>query len=338
VQPISCPIWGTPATLVEGGRPFDGVHCRSPRAGGEFRISGSAISEAERLSDDEKARLASWIVEQNGFGTIPEIGAANLDGVLARRRRNPHERAVGLLEFVEAGTPTLGQAVAWAADDEAGLAALAWSESVRVPEVDALLAYLERLGFVQVRRTAQGPEVSLLPEGSLHLAGRRRDAASSVRVFVAMWHAEETEPAFWRGIAPAVRDAGYNPVRIDRKEHASRIDDETIAAVRRSRFVVADFTCGLVRTRDSASAIPRGEPYFAAGLAQGLGIPVLWTCRRDLVAYVHFDTRQFAHLTWQSPDELRARLSRRILAVFGEGPLKTTDQSDGEERRRRGKL
>jgi hypothetical protein len=338
VQPISCPIWGTPATLVDTGRPSDGVHCRSPRAGGEFRISGPAIPDVERLSDEEKARLTSWIVEQNGFGAVPEIGAANLDGVLARKRRNPHERAVGLLAFVEAGTPFLGQVVAWTADDGTGLAALAWSESVHASEVDALLAYLERLGFVQVRRTPQGPEVSLLPEGSLHLAGRRREAASGARVFVAMWHAEETEPAFWRGIAPAIRDAGYDPVRIDRKEHASRIDDEIVAEIRKSRFVVADFTCGLVRTRDAASAIPRGEPYFAAGLAQGLGIPVLWTYRRDLVAYVHFDTRQFAHLTWQSPDELRTRLSRRILAVFGEGPLKTIDQPDGEERRRRGKL
>jgi hypothetical protein len=36
--------------------------------------------------------------------------------------------------------------------------------------------------------------------------------------------------------APAIRDSGYEPMRIDRKEHINKIDDEIIAEIRRSCF------------------------------------------------------------------------------------------------------
>src|SRR5436305_13402542 len=97
------------------------------------------------------------------------------------------------------------------------------------------------------------------------------------------------------GFDRAVRDAGYRPLRIDRKEHNNKIDDEIVAEIRRSKFVIADFT--------SEPDRPRGGVYFEAGYAMGFGTPVIWTCKEDLISQVHFDTRQFNHIIWKTPDD-----------------------------------
>ena len=118
--------------------------------------------------------------------------------------------------------------------------------------------------------------------------------------------------AFKQGMELAVSQAGYRPMRIDRKEHINKIDDEIVAEIRRSRFLVADFTQGA----DGA----RGGVYYEAGFAHGLGLPVIFTCREDAVDQLHFDTNHYNHIVWATPEELREKLRNRILAVIGEGP------------------
>ena len=128
-----------------------------------------------------------------------------------------------------------------------------------------------------------------------------------------MWFDDSMSEAWDRGIAPAVRDAGYDPVRIDRKEHVNKIDDEIVAEIRRARFVVADFTDG----DDGA----RGGVYYEAGFADGLGIRGhILLPQADRLDEVHFDTRQYNHIVWQTPEDLRDQLAKRIAAVLGDGP------------------
>ena len=120
--------------------------------------------------------------------------------------------------------------------------------------------------------------------------------------------------AFEKGIHPAIKDAGYNSFRIDEKEHLNKIDDQIIAEIRRSRFIVADFTHG--------KGGPRGGVYYEAGFAHGLNIPVIFTCRKDGLDNIHFDTRQYPHIVWETPEQLRDMLANRIGAVIVDGPLK----------------
>jgi hypothetical protein len=77
--------------------------------------------------------------------------------------------------------------------------------------------------------------------------------------------------------------------------------------------VVADFTCEKEKLR--------GGVYFEVGFAMGLRIPVIWTCSNDSIADLHFDTRQYNHIVWDSPQTLRSSLKARIGAVIGDGPL-----------------
>ena len=148
------------------------------------------------------------------------------------------------------------------------------------------------------------------PKGLLHLEGRP-DQDSKIG-FCAMWFSEEVTPLWTQVIEPAIRSSGYEPMRIDSKQHNGKIDDEIIASVRGARFVVADFTGH------------RGGVYYEAGFAHGLGLPVIFMCRKDHVENLHFDVRQYNSILWK-PDELleaQERVKNRILATLGQGPLK----------------
>ena len=124
------------------------------------------------------------------------------------------------------------------------------------------------------------------------------------QAFVAMWFDETMDDAGRSGFSPGIeRSKYYRPFRIDRKEHNNKIDDEIVAEIRRSGLLVADFTGH------------RGGVYFEAGFAQGLGIPVIWTCRRDFIASAHFDTRQYSHIVWDTPRDLCDSLDKRIRAT-----------------------
>ena len=119
------------------------------------------------------------------------------------------------------------------------------------------------------------------------------------------------------GIASAVRNARIDPVRIYRKEYVNKIDDEIVIEIRRSRFFVAGFTHGDTRER--------GVVCHEAGIPHGRGIPVLFSCRRDRLAEVHFDTRQYHHIVWETPENMRIQPVRRISAALGGGLIEPPD-------------
>ncbi len=158
------------------------------------------------------------------------------------------------------------------------------------------------------------PKFIVTIDGYSRLEEFEKASVNSSQVFVAMWFDDCLNEAYENGVAEGIADAGYKPVRIDRKDHNNRIDDEIIAEIRRSRFLVADFTQG-----ESGA---RGGVYYEAGFAHGLNIPVIFTCREDVIGSVHFDTRQYNHITWKTPEDLREGLANRISATIGDGPLK----------------
>jgi len=131
-----------------------------------------------------------------------------------------------------------------------------------------------------------------------------------------MWFDGELKSAYDKGIKLAIEGAGYKPLRIDEQHFTGKIDDRIISEIRRSLFVVADFSKG----KDGA----RGGVYYEAGFAKGLGLKVIFTCRKTDLNDVHFDTRQYNHIVWENSDDLRKQLEERITAVIGDGPHKQT--------------
>jgi len=75
-----------------------------------------------------------------------------------------------------------------------------------------------------------------------HLETLKKIGADSEQCFVAMWFDDQMQRVYDEVIAKGVLGSGYKPHRVDQREHNDKIDDEVIAQIRRSRFLVADFT------------------------------------------------------------------------------------------------
>jgi hypothetical protein len=120
----------------------------------------------------------------------------------------------------------------------------------------------------------------VMPKGYEYLDELQRSRTDSNSGFCAMWFAESFIDVWNKAIGPAIEAAGYEPIRVDKVEHANRIDDEIISQIRRSKFLVCDFT------------EQRAGVYFEAGFGLGLGKQVIWTVHKDHLNKVHFDNRQ----------------------------------------------
>jgi hypothetical protein len=148
------------------------------------------------------------------------------------------------------------------------------------------------------------------PRGWLQLEGIGK--TDSQIGFCAMWFNDEVKTLWTECIEPAIRDAGYEPLRIDGKQHNNKIDDEIIASIRQSKFVISDLTGN------------RGGVYYEAGFAHGLGLPVIFMCRESEEDNPHFDIRQYNTIFW-TPEiltEKRKDLMNRIIATIGKGTYK----------------
>lgn len=307
-----CAIWNTVATdESEPGR--DGFSVDSPRAGGRYFISRTAAAMLGSRDERVKARLTSWLVDRRGLGIrCPEVMSSSIEAAARHRDLTVQHRVDRLLGYIAEQTPRIGAAFSLS-NQRITCAAMAWSESTDMEEVRFLLNYILKHGWLEAEDS--GPDRYILTiDGHARLAELEDKDTGSSRAFVAMWFDPTMDDAWERGIEPGIEDAGYRPIRIDKAEFNDRIDDEIIAEIRRSRFLVADFT------QDGERA--RGGVYYEAGFAHGLGLPVIFTCRKDVIdnGLIHFDTRQYNHIVWETPEELRKRLAERVGATIGDGP------------------
>ena len=292
------------------------MRIESARVAGKYEISVQALYRLRDLGDAAKARLTTLLIDQRNQGVTEPVVTTNLaERALNSRPLSASERAERLLRYIASCSKYAGDAVTfnWLSSDitDTFEGAMAWSESTTVEEVHYFLDYLvenmrlSNLKQFRYRVTVEG--YSLIADLNANI--------DSAQAFVAMWFGEEMADIYENGIKPAIEQAKYRPIRIDKKDDVVKIDDEIIAEIRRSRFLVADSTHG----KDGA----RGGVYFEAGFAFGIGIPVIYTCREDMVEKIHFDTRQYHHTVWTKPDVLRESLRNRIIALLGEGPLRT---------------
>ena len=166
---------------------------------------------------------------------------------------------------------------------------------------DFVYMLMEAEGLGLLRQASN--QVRLTAEGWHRVQELRSARIDSDQAFVAMWFDESVNAAWTEGIQPALEQVGYRPLRIDEKQFNDKIDDQIIAEIRRSGLVVADVTGH------------RGRVYFEAGFAMGLGLPVIWTCSKDEIEKAHFDTRQYNHIVWQDPEDLKTRLIARVEAT-----------------------
>ena len=303
-----CPIWGTPAEVRHVPN-HDAFRVRSPRAGGEYRITGIAatIINAGNVDAATKARLTTALIDRRRDGDdAPDVDSHLLEEAEKAVALTPEARAKRLLRYIvdrESSSPD--QPVSLETEDPG---ALAYSESWTANQLQVLTKHLvqEQLLYVGMR-TLDSTSYTVTVRG--HNTLGKAAARETKQAFVAMWFNSEMSDAYEYGIEPAIRDAGFVPMRIDEKKDANRIDDDIIAEIKKSHFVVADMTHGTDGVR--------GSVYYEAGFAHGHELDVIYCCRQDCIDGLPFDTRQYHHIVWETPEELRRELTERIRARVG---------------------
>jgi hypothetical protein len=275
---------------------------------------------SREISGRQLANASGWISEHQGVS----LNSNEIAQLWNLRNPTISERATKLLQEFARRHPVIGERVNISfpdlGDTDPSWVAITWSQSIS--EVQYLLVdYLrDSIGALdgEVNRTVGAGvhifQTGITPRGHAMLEELREPNPQSAIGFCAMWFADDLKPLWAQAIEPAIRAAGYDPRRIDQHEHVNKIDDEIVAMLRRSKFVVADFTG------------QRGGVYFEAGYALGLGLRVIWLCREEALGDVHFDTRQYNFLVWKTSDyaDLARRLQNRIEATLGRGPIEVS--------------
>ena len=161
-------------------------------------------------------------------------------------------------------------------------------------------------GFINWDQKLNPRVVSLKSKGWTRVSDLKRGAGSedSNQVFVAMSFDKSQEILYDEAIAPAIKSAGFFPVRMDRIHHADRIEDVMFNEMRRCKFMVADFTHH------------NQNVYFEVGFMLGLGRKVICTCKEDHFQDSKFDTAHINHIVWNNYSELLSPLTERIKALF----------------------
>lgn len=310
-----CLIWGTPADEIP--RLGDYLHLKSRRTDGEYRVTGSCIRDLESLTEPEKKRLTSWIISQHKAGiAVPVINEHVLDDVKRRPPMLFSERVDRALLYLSRRTKVGGVMAVDTVSSEGRNALdefLAFTESADAGEIQSLLKMLNQ--DMELVGNYQETLFFLRPKGWMRVDELQRNEVQSSQAFIAMWFNADTQEPYENGIFKAIQDSGYDPRRVDQQHHhLNKVDDEIIAEIRRSRFLVADFTCEPEKVR--------GGVYFETGFAMGIDIPIIWTCKDTSMNDLHFDTRQYPHIVWKDSADLYIRLKARIGALIGDGPKK----------------
>lgn len=295
-QGVACPICNSTATVERNGDRSN-WHCSRC---GKFGLVGSAEAVLLATPLETPAAVSGWIRQKNSQQIVPFIGSDDVDQMRMLTTPNFRERMERYLLTIVSNSPRLDSTFNPQSEDLIGA-----SYSHDGGEAGLIHKYLleNKLVFLD-----GGLRSRVSAEGHMAADELKSRRSASTQGFVAMWFATAMEKIRDKGFVVGIEQAGYSAMVINKKEHVNKIDDEIIAEIRQSAFLVADFTGH------------RGGVYFEAGFATGLKLPVIWTCKNDDLADLHFDIRQYNCIVWNDENDLASQLKNRIIAILGVGP------------------
>ena len=244
-------------------------------------------------------KLSAWIREQNERGELVSFAKQEMiEAIVASiPDYRPLEKQLKLLQAIERKSAYAGDAVSLGHRKDFPLAYADNPDEFKFHR----MAIKER-GFAVDQSLEQ---IVITSTGWDYLDKHASDLEQKTQGFVAMSFSEEMKSMWEEAIKPAIQEAGYTAFRVDEEPHSANIIFKIMAEIKNSRFVVADVT------------EQRNGVYFEAGYALGLGIPVIWSVRKDDAAKVHFDTAQYNQIRWETAKESREGLFDYICAIIG---------------------
>jgi hypothetical protein len=320
-----CPICEA-SVQVDDKPTQDWLQFACPRCG-TFQMTWEALDLAGPLVRREagKAMAVSHVIRRMGDARVPRITSELLTQI-AETARLPSlpEAADNLLLYVGNRTrlDLKFEEAQESLQSRIGAASLGHLHTV----VDGLTSHvLARGGFKKPEGASDRSKETVVYLG-LTIDGWRRfeelhtRVIGSRRAFMAMAFAnKQLADIFERHFVPAIAQTGFDLRRATDGQKAGLIDDMMRVDIRNSRFLIADLSD------------ENNGAYWEAGFAEGLGRPVIYTCRKDIFegdkTRPHFDTNHHVTVPWD-PENIEAAVTllKNTVRATLPGEAKMTDE------------
>ena len=300
-----CIVCGSPANIlarnIHDGTTLDCSRC------GDFSISRMAATDFLPLKDLKQRALASHLIRRLQGEKRPALHSDFFKSLSDRTLPTPAEASDGLL--------------LWLADQADGRPGKPITITYSDPEIQALIGVidwsdlewvigaLKNQGLLEGDPTISAQICRLTPMGWLRVEELKQARVSARFAFFARkFQNSDLDRVFEEILRPAVAQTGYElrPVT----QRAGLVDAIIEDEIRRCRFLIADLS------DDNPGA------YWEAGLAEGLGKPVIYICRAKEGTEekkTHFDASHRHTVRWelsaltQTAKDLKAVIRNTLL-------------------------
>jgi hypothetical protein len=231
----------------------------------------------------------------------PKIGTNELPALWSDRLPNPQQQAANLIRLIGDNQQTNLDWFKMSLSELVATIGLAIAPGDNNENSEGLYWLGSQLGAEKLYETHLPDETSiayrLTMPGWERYETLKRTHTQSRTAFMAM---KFGEPVLDRVVAecfkPAVEQAGFALRLLTDEQPAGLIDDQLRAAILSARFLIADLSHG------SYGA------YWEAGFAEGLNLPVIYTCECSTWddSKTHFDTNHMKTIIWDAADLPRA--------------------------------
>ncbi len=288
---------------------------------GPINISGSLHAKLMYLEEKENKILSSYLRER--FEESDNIKSLNLNTYNFKEMKEiakelvpkPSEKPYKLLYVLENLQDYMGENIPVIDVNEESENLLiqkyleAMSYSLNKAEYEYILETLKKLGYIETRVNRSIKTATITQKGYEFLEEYRQQKKNkSKNVFIAIKFSEEYKNIA-EAIKKAVKDTGFNPIKVDEEHHTEYIMDFIKSKIKESKFLIAELTSENLGV------------YFESGYAMGLGIPVIAILRKSKDNHhfnkVHFDLKQFNIIEYENKKDLEEKLKNRINVLFG---------------------
>jgi nucleoside 2-deoxyribosyltransferase/Zn ribbon nucleic-acid-binding protein len=301
-----CPFCDNSSVLTlseSDGKTINHFECKSCGSFDILDLSDLVIKNADKkyliagyLHEKKDLRYRVEIITRENFTSL-------FDNPIVPKTTN--ERLMKLLMYIYRNTKEFGQTMLF---DESWIPSYGYAKNIN--ELKNLIEALRKGNLIEIDQRGKYGQFpyfnfSLTPQGfSTCETLLNQEIKKRTKAFVAMAFTPEMLQIQSSAIKQAAYECGFEAFTVSEEEHNEDINDKIIANIKESRFVIADFTG------------QRGGVYFEAGFAQGLGIPVIRTCKEEESKKLHFDISHYNFIFWETPEELKDKLYNRIRATI----------------------
>ncbi len=245
------------------------------------------------VEDEKKAVISHAIRKMQKEDSCPTLGGDLIEAILKQTLPTPAEQKDIFVRWVGDNIKAGGDYV-----EVNKLCVTAIIGAITEEELYFILKHLKTKGVIESETINLGASIDIVKvtlsfDGWEYYEELKKGDTDSRKAFMAMEYGNpELNEIVDNHFKPAVADTGFELCRLDKNPKAGLIDDRLRVEIRNSRFLISDLT------HENRGA------YWEAGYAEGLGKPVIYTCKKEKFDKdkPHFDTNHHLTIIWDKKE------------------------------------